>query len=344
MRRLPDAASPQRIPEVITPRLRHCTFFDRGLDNTLIVATGHRHLEITGKRLTSEQFACVCRYLDGQHTIAEVSAATGLPVAEISALVSLLQRLGATEDPQSDDLIPVKDFVNLAERTCATWVRQLNHHPLFTGLQEFSFRKEVFLGLIIETYHYVNSASRHIATAISHNQDSYLNELLGEYFVDEYRHATLILETLERLGLQRRLIKRSYPIGGTISLIQSLCEIARSSTIAYLLCTLFVEARAEELEPASASLRHICEVYGWPADALDALISHALGDVEAGHVSLLTTALDGVDVIPRGEADMAVNYLHDLKHAFAQQYDQVIKYYTNVSNHIPRLPVSLRSL
>ena len=51
------------------------------------------------------------------------------------------------------------------------------------------YRREVFLGLVLETYHYINSASRHISTAIAHCTDPAWTRLLSEYLSEEYDHA-----------------------------------------------------------------------------------------------------------------------------------------------------------
>ena len=55
-------------------------------------------------------------------------------------------------------------------------------------------------------------------------------------------------------------------------------------------------------------------------------------------------ALAGQEFIDAREAHHAVNCMHDLKHAYDQLHDQVLQYYSDISNYIPRLRVDYFSL
>jgi pyrroloquinoline quinone (PQQ) biosynthesis protein C len=320
-------------------RLRHSTFSDHGVEDAAVMSVGRKYLEITGKSLTREQFMSITRYLDGRHSINDIGALTGLGPEVVTKVVELLAARGALAAGEPDDMIPVQEFVTVINGVCQSWGRQLGQHPLFQGLADLSLRKEVFIGLFIETYHYVSSAPRHIATAISSCRDKAYASLLAEYFVEEYNHAGLLAETLERLGLDRAALENSYPASGTVSLVTMLCEIARTDTLAYWASTSLMEARADQVETSSAKMREVCQAYGWPTEALDPFISHAAADVEAGHSNLLSLALSTTPAIPAAHAHAAVNSVHDLKHAFHIFFDQILSYYSNISNHIPRQAV-----
>jgi hypothetical protein len=136
----------------------------------------------------------------------------------------------------------------------------------------------------------------------------------------------------------------AHPIIGTMSLVNMLCDIARRDTLAYLCCTVLFEARGEDMGDAADELRAIAEGYGYPANAVDPLIAHMGIDVEAGHVGLLAEALESRTSIPADQAHRAVNALHDLKHSFDQFHDQVVQYYSDIANYLPRLRVDYFSL
>jgi pyrroloquinoline quinone (PQQ) biosynthesis protein C len=320
-------------------RLRHSTFSDHGVADATIMSVGRKHLEITGRDLTREQFMSITRYLDGRHSVSDIAAATSLGPEVVANVVELLAARGVLAEGAPDDLIPVPEFVTVIGGVCRSWGRQLGQHPLFQGLADLSFRKEVFIGLLIETYHYVNSAPRHIATAIASCRDKRFGQLLADYFVEEYNHAHLLAETLERLGLDRAAIENSYPVSGTVSLVNMLCEIARDDTLAYFAATSLLEARADQVEGSAAQMREICQAYGWRPEALDPFISHAAADVEANHADLLSLALATRSAIPAAHAHAVVNSIHDLKHACYIFCDQIASYYSNISNHIPRQAV-----
>lgn len=325
-------------------RLRHSAFSDHGVADATVMSVGRKHLEITGKDLTREQFKCITRYLDGHHSVDDIAAATSLAPEVVTSVVELLAARGALAAGGPDDLIPVHEFVTVIDGVCGSWGRQLSHHSLFLGLADLSFRKEVFIGLLIETYHYVSSAPRHIATAIASCRDKSFGRLLANYFVEEYDHAHLLSETLERLGLDRTAIENSHPVSGTVSLVNMLCEIGRTDTLAYFAATSLLEARADLVEASAAQMREICGAYGWPPEALDPFISHAAEDVEANHADLLSLALGTTSAIPASHADAVLNSIHDLKHACYMFCDQIISYYSNISNHIPRQAVDFSTV
>lgn len=325
-------------------RLRHSTFSDHGVADATVMSVGRKHLEITGKDLTREQFMSITRYLDGHHSVNDIGAVTNLGPEVVARVVELLAARGALAADGPDDLIPVHEFVTAIDAACQSWGRQLGQHPLFQGLADLSFRKEVFIGLFIETYHYVSSAPRHIATAIASCRDKAFARLLADYFVEEYDHAHLLAETLERLGLDRAAVENSYPASGTVCLVNMLCEIARTDTLAYFAATSLLEARADQVEISVAKMREVCGAYGWPAEALDPFISHAAADVEANHADLLSLALRTTSAIPAAHAHSVVNSIHDLKHACYMFCDQIVSYYSTISNHVPRQAVDFSTV
>jgi hypothetical protein len=305
---------------------------------------GREHFEVSEELGSREKFLEFKRYLDGRHTVRDICDSTGLPDTNVDALIASFEQMGLlrSETPQIN--IPAKDFVERIDATCAMWSRQIGFHRLFGLLQQGSVRKEVFQGLMLETYHYVNSAAKHIAVAIAHCGDSQHRTLLQRYFVDEHDHAELLLRTLENIGISRDLALSAHPVIGTLSLINMLCDIGRTSTLAYLCCTSLFEARKTEASAGQAAFERIAANYNWSVEDVSPIVSHLLQDVAADHTSLIAEALRDTEYVTAADADRAVNGLHDLKHSFDQFHDQILSYYIDISNYIPRLKVDYFSL
>ena len=138
------------------------------------------------------------------------------------------------------------------------------------------------------------------------------------------------------IGIPGAHLASAHPTIGTISLINMLCEIGRSSTLAYIACTSLFEARAANADQAENDFREICKRYEIPKESADLLIGHFRADLNAGHASLLSEYLSGDNKIPAAVAHEAVNYMHDLKHSFDQYHDQILTYYEDISNYLPR--------
>ncbi|WP_409186253.1 iron-containing redox enzyme family protein [Amycolatopsis sp. VS8301801F10] len=326
------------------PRLRHCTFFQPE-EGPVIMIVGERHFEIEQKGADFDTFLNFKRYLDGRHTIKEISEITGISPEDAIGIVNGFaeQELIRVED-ESLDKIPVPVFLDQIDRSTGMWSEQIGFHRFWSSLENQRYRREVFLGLILETYHYIKSASRHISTAIAHCTDPAWEHQLSEYLSEEYNHAWMARDSLLRMGLSRDEVENAHPVIGTWSLINNLCEIARGDTLGYLACTKLFEARDSETLDGANDLQRLAVAYGYPEDCLEPLVSHVAEDVNANHTGLLEEALEGRDYVPAAQAHRAVNNLHDLKHSFDQYYYGIAQYYSDISNYIPRLKVDYFSL
>jgi pyrroloquinoline quinone (PQQ) biosynthesis protein C len=284
------------------------------------------------------------RYFDGRHSIEEIAGITDVPIHDILRIVITFNRLGLLRKESTNSDIPTGAFIDQVASSCCMWRRQIGFHQLFGKLERVEVRPEVFVGLILETYHYVRAATHHISTAISHCGDPDMRSLLGQYLDQEHDHYELFIDALGRMGLERDQVVAAHPIIGTMSLINILCEIGRQNTLAYIACTSLIEARDEDVEGAKETIQRMAILHGFDKSVVQPLVSHMEGDVQAGHNSMLKKALARASSVNAKDAHCAVNCLHDLKHSFDQFHDQVLMYYSDISNYIPRLTVDYFSL
>lgn len=326
------------------PRLRHFTMRSTSDEDSLSVIVGTEQYELKELLGGRNKFLEVKSYFDGRHSINEISLLTGIAKKDISQIASQFHELGILRVGEVKDTIPVKEFIDKVNDSCVMWQRQVGYHRLFGLLENKQVRKQVFIGYILETYHYVNAAAKHIGTALTHCRNEAWQKLVTTYFVDEYDHAVLYLNTLNKMGLKREQVIGAHPIIGTMSLINMLCEIGRVSSLGYIACTSLFEANKNDFEKAKQKMEAIGISYGFSPESLSDVISHMEQDIQMGHVSLLSQALEGQSVIAAEDAHIAVNCLHDLKHSYDQFHDQILYYYSDISNYIPRLKVDYFSL
>ncbi|MEU7108351.1 hypothetical protein ABZ951_25395 [Streptomyces sp. NPDC046215] len=305
---------------------------------------GREYFELSTEKDQLEIFLNVKRYFDGRHSVADIHRITGVDQADVLDTVRMFSDAGLFRSVRPLESIPSSVFVQQIEESCDMWGKQIGYHPLFTGLSTQRLRREVFVGMILEIYHYIKSASKHIGTAIAHCNDPAFAPFLAEYHSEEWNHSHYAVDTLVRLGMPKEQVLTAHPIIGTWSLINNLCEIARQDTLSYLACTNLFEAREQDAEGAAKDMRELTSAYGFPADATDPLIQHMELDVAAGHKSLLAEALGSRESIAAVDAHRVVNNLHDLKHSYDQFHDGIVQYYSEVSNYIPRLTVDYFSL
>lgn len=326
------------------PRLRHCTFVIRNDKESIFMVFGKDYYEVSKSEGDYKMFMSLKRYMDGRHSIKQISENTGVREEDVREIIESLNDLGLFRQEEKIDKIKTDVFLKAIKDIAIMWSRQIGYHRLYAELERNELPKEVFIGLFIETYHYVASAPKHIATAISHCNDKNLEKILVDYFIDEHNHAGLLAETLENLGVSRKVLETANPGIGTTSMINMLCDIGRNSSLAYIATTALFEARQDDFEPAKKSFEKICTQFGFKAEAIQPFLEHMRGDIEAGHESLLEEALKDREYITAKEAHEIVNFVHDVKHAFDQFHDQIIAYYNDNASYIPRLYVDYFSL
>jgi hypothetical protein len=87
------------------------------------------------------------------------------------------------------------------------------------------------------------------------------------------------------------------------------------------------------------------ELYDLPLDTFNPFFEHQKIDVGMGHAELLENNIELFDVTDPKRLDNIVNRLHDLKHAFELQTDEVKSYYAKLDGkYFPRQPMLFSSL
>ena len=318
------------------PNIKHSTTREFSSDEPLLMIVGDQYFELTEEIGSRDDVLTVKRYLDGRHTVQEVAERSGVDVESVQDIVDTFAEFGLLSVPQPIDRVPGAVFVKQVENACRMWGQQIGFHPLFSGVENGQLRPEVLLGLVIETYHYIKSAARHISTAIAYCRDDRLIPLLSQHFADEWDHARHLISGIEAMGVPAAHLATAHPIIGSWSLANNLCEIARQDTLSYIACTSLFEARAEDYEAGAEGLRAAASQAGFPAEAVEPLLTHMRLDVEAGHAGLLQEAIDIIGDVRAEDAHRVVNNVHDLKHSLDQFHDQILHFYSDISNHIPR--------
>jgi pyrroloquinoline quinone (PQQ) biosynthesis protein C len=326
------------------PRLRHCTMLDGGPDEALRLIVGDNHYELRETSGDRIRFLKVKSLLDGRHTLDEIAATTGEDRRDIEDLVEKFDQLGLFRNEASEPLVSVDKVAPRLKSTLRMWKRQIGFHRLFQSLISGSARKEVLLGLFIETFQILRLGPQHMACAIAAAESHRLRNHLSEYLAAEYEHSSLLLQTCVNLGCRREQIEQAHPIVGTSSLVHMLSEIGRADTLAYMASLSLIEAQPEDAIEAERSMTAVAEAYRIDIAAFAPALSHMKADVAANHASLLDIALADIVAIESERLHRIVNMLHDLKHAYDQLHDGIMQYYSDISNYIPRLRVDYFSL
>lgn len=325
------------------PRLRHCTLMtEPDLPYvTLVVGRNHFQLELLEGGLP--RFFHLKSYFDGRRTIQDISKATGVSESDVIDVADAFGSAGLLQLRTNTAEISLNDFLRSVEDTSIMWRRQIDLHNIFGGLETGLCRKEVFIGLLLETYHYVRLLSPTLLKVAERWESSLIRQTVIEYAMEEmehYRSYEAALDTIDRLHGH---VGNSNPTIGTLSLIRNFESIGMRSGLSLVCCLQLIEARAFEADDAEDHLLRIARNYNLEK-VVEVFIAHMRSDLGLMHANLLNAALQGVSAIAESDAHEAVNDMHDIKHCFDEFHDSIVKYYDDVSNYIPRPKVDYFAL
>ena len=308
----------------------------------LIVGT--QHFELSEQMGNREDFLKLKSLLDGHHTRADIVRKIGLSGAAVDRIVGSFEAAGLLRRESEVEHIPAPDFAEQVGRSLDMWRRQIGFHRLFGMVETGDARLEVLQGLFIETYHVVSMASRHISVAIAHAESDAACAALSKYLAEEYDHAPMLFECCLGLGVDASRLSAAHPTVGSLSLVNMLAEIGRRDTLAYCAATSLFESAPGDFRNGSSAADNIRSAYGLDAAALSPALEHLRLDRESDHSSLFEEAIAHYETIPAPRVHNIVNMLHDLKHSYDTHHDEIVKYYGDISNYIPRPKVDYFSL
>ena len=325
------------------PRLRHCTIVSDPEESHITLVVGRNHLRLEQAEGTRDEFFNLKSFFDGHHSIDQISRLTGISCNDVIDVASTLEVAGLLQQRQLSSDIDIGEFLNIVEDSSIMWRRQIGLHRLFGELDSRLLRKEVFLGLLLETYHYVRLLSPMLIQVAQEWKESLFKSVVINYAQEEMDHHLdyqVVLDTVPRL---KDRVANSHPTVGTLSLIRNFESIGRRSPLSLVCCLQLIEARSFEGEDAENHLLQIASRYELE-ELVVPFVHHMRADLDLAHSSLLAEALADVDKLPAEIVHEAVNDMHDLKHCFDEFHDVIIKYYSDISNYIPRPRVDFFAL
>lgn len=194
-----------------------------------------------------------------------------------NAVLSVCSTLAA---PQAEHVESPKSLY----QTARSWLRSIDGHELWQALvNRPSF--SLVQGYILENYHYLASATRHISAAISSCPDGAIQLDLIAHLEDELEHCELLRTVLERTD-EIRHIKRCRPLPTTVAFVGYLRDLGTTDWRGYLVASAFLQCSLAELRSDKRHQRFYSEVIKAVPEAkilLDPLQLHDDIDEDLGH-------------------------------------------------------------
>lgn len=317
------------------PKFRHnlWTAFSENSETTYLTVS-HSKFEVPTS--DAEKFLCIRSHCTGHNTVEEIAEKSGLDSEEVKNIIQPLI--------DNDILhLPVRRFESLDKQEiqetlmagCRIWAEQLAENHIINEIANGTASKQVFMGWLLEMYHYIKNFPEAIELAAKH-ANGQLREVLEQYANEERGHEEFVTRTLVSLGFSRDEVEQSIPLVSTRTIDLLMRELFEIAPVAALLVAAIVEADELSEDDLLQFRNTIAGHYQVSADALIPFQEHMVIDERLGHANLANENLSLIKVDDAITLHRIVNGLHDVKHAFDLQKLEIKTYYSQMGNYIPR--------
>jgi hypothetical protein len=227
-------------------------------------------------------------------------AATATPASDVAVgmaygFAHCVDRLHAIASPMARMLCTsIEQLGAVRPRAAATaqdanteivgWLRAIDGHRLWTRMVDAPSYSLVS-GYLLENYHYLASAARHIAPAIAACTDAGIRVRLIRHLEDELTHCDILcakLRTLKGVGDP----DRCRPLPTTIAFVGFLQSLARQDWKAYVIASVFLQRSLSETRADDRGRGFYAAIRGSDAalgEILASMSSHDDTDADLDH-------------------------------------------------------------
>lgn len=234
---------------------------------------------------TEPRALALLRLSDGSRDLQAIAASLDWPVHRVSTLATALYERGLVEDAA---LCDVDAF--LAQEHLVAWGRTLRARmSAEVDLLGPQPHRRLLLGSLVETYHYVSSASLHIGAAVAHAPSKRTRDGLSKLFTDEWKHGRDLRNGLLAAGLGHDLLEASEPLPGTRAVIHYLYTLAGTDLLSYGICAAINESPRSDTA-IKAQWDALAGLGLLPSEAIAPFRGHEVEDEASGHAAISALA------------------------------------------------------
>ena len=192
---------------------------------------------------------------DSAPEAAKIITAVTYALGYVSPVLTDTSPLASTVSDNARQLAGLQ-CCDLASASCLEtevtgWLRCIDGHSLWDDMTQMRC-DGLIAGYVLENFHYLASAARHIGGAIASCTNTSLRLQLIEHLEDELKHCDLLETKLTETGAIHSP-SRMRPLSTTVAFVGFLQNIARQDWKAYILVSAFLQ---KSLSECRASQRH----------------------------------------------------------------------------------------
>jgi len=278
-------------------------------DDAVVLDGLTRDFELTFDSGAPEQILRFLSLLDGSRSTARAAEQAELPEDAADEIVGSLFEHGVAVDVgvgPAPDLSPA-DFVAACRRMYPPLKHRLFSHPLWSSLTQGRARRGLFMGWLIENYHFIDGVNDRLALAAASCTDVKIRPFFVKHYIEEWDHSAFFLKSLASFGVPRNVATETRPLPSTLAALNHMRRCARRDPLEYAACSGFLEATGEDRGKAHLFFERLTQHYA--ADkpqAVKPLADHVRLDEKYQHNTVVEDICAQIDRIPVARASAAL--------------------------------------
>lgn len=259
-------------------------------DDAVIVEAEDQDFDLRFETRAPERVHALLSLFDGWRSLPDAAARAGVPEDVARACADQLVESGlavAARDAASQYVAPA-EFAALCRRIYPGLKQKLFGHALWKGLTSGEASHAVFMGWLIENYHFIHGVNDRLALAASACNVAELRHYFVKHYVEEWDHYQFFIEALQLLGVSAAEVRATRPLPGTIAALNHMRRCARRDPLEYAACSGFLESTGEDRKGALDFFERLRANYcKEQPKAIDHLIAHLHLDEAYQHNTVL---------------------------------------------------------
>ena len=272
-------------------------------------------------------------YADGTRSIEELTALAG-GASDLPPLVAALHdELIVRIERPAPKLIEPNEFTRVCRELFPTWKRRVFQRLLWTGLTDGTLSRQVFVGWVIESYHFIEGANLRLPYAVAHCFEEDARKAFAHHYSEEYDHGHYYLRALEVLGIEPDTAESLEPLTSTTLVLNHMRWCARMDPLAYAVCSGFLESTGADRDAGRKFLNLVDQHFAAERSVTSPLMEHLQLDEDYGHNGLLEDTCEFFGTLTPNRASAAIDAGLRLVETLEYWSDSITTVYGQIGRH-----------
>lgn len=245
-------------------------------------------------------------YFQTHLSLDAISSITKAPSDTLAEVTNTLSKEGLAFTPREKSLgmISGEELYERFRATFDDWMQEAFSSNYWDRMTSGKGSRQLYTGYLLEIYHYTRNANRHMPMAVATCPTEWksVKRLFAKHYEEEWDHYGFFSKALRYMGVDGSDVKNSVPLPSTLEMSNLMRQAARTSTMAYAICSAILEGTTEAKDNYGSFFKKIANHYDIDDAAIKPIFDHLELDEQYEHKSLFKEICMEIPAIDEKEA------------------------------------------